>query len=223
VAAGVGVVLDLNCATLGLDPRILPVDEPSPTLIKSGVYGTIVKAIKQSAPHISIAAVVTPSAVKGIEFGAYDLPPEVDWIGGDQYGCWAAEECEAHGECCWENRTIPHNLAVIRNYTKQRGGKMVVIPNGVAFPTEEQRKRGEKATPTPDQQRVRAARDQQYYQWCAGEEPCVAMWVFLWRSVHTSTGWLTGVEDQTDVLLPALSEMGDAIKKTKASKQASSY
>ena len=40
----------------------------------------------------------------------------------------------------------------------------------------------------------------------------MAMWVFLWRSVHTSTGWLTGVEDQTEVLLPALMAIGSAIK-----------
>ena len=70
-----------------------PIDEPLPSLIASGAYGTLVKAIKASAPHIPIAAVVTPSDVRGIEFGAYALPPEVDWVGGDQYGCWAEEEC----------------------------------------------------------------------------------------------------------------------------------
>ena len=55
-----------------------------------------------------------------------------------------------------------------------------------------------------------------YYQWCSEEELCVAMWVFLWRSVHTSTGWLTGVEDQREVLLPALVGMGTAIKNRSA-------
>ena len=77
---------------------------------------------------------------------------------------------------------------------------------------EEERKHGEKAMPTAAQQAVRAARDRKYYQWCAAEELCVAMWVFLWRSVHTASGWLTGVEDQREVLLPALVEMGTAIK-----------
>jgi hypothetical protein len=38
------------------------------------------------------------------------------------------------------------------------------------------------------------------------------MWVFLWRSVHTASGWLTGVEDQREVLLPTLVEMGTSIK-----------
>ena len=189
-----------------------PIDEPPPGLIASGAYGTLLKAIKASAPHIPIAAVVTPSAVRGIEFGAYSLPPEVDWIGGDQYGCWAEEECDTLGECCWMNRTIPHNLGVLRDYAKRRGGKLVVVPDGVASPTSEERKHGEKAMPTAAQQAVRAARDRKYYQWCAAEELCVAMWVFLWRSVHTASGWLTGVEDQREVLLPALVEMGTAIK-----------
>ena len=155
---------------------------------------------------------VTPRDVRGIEFGAYALPPEVDWIGGDQYGCWAEEECATHGDCCWMNRTIPHNLGVLRDYAKKSGGKVVVIPDGVASATIEERKHGEKSMPTAAQQAVRAARDRRYYQWCADEELCVAMWVFLWRSVHTSTGWLTGVEDQREVLLPALVEMGTAIK-----------
>ena len=189
-----------------------PIDEPLPSLIASGAYGTLVKAIKTSAPHIPIAAVVTPRDVRGIEFGAYALPPEVDWIGGDQYGCWAEEECATHGDCCWMNRTIPHNLGVLRDYAKKSGGKVVVIPDGVASATIEERKHGEKSMPTAAQQAVRAARDRRYYQWCADEELCVAMWVFLWRSVHTSTGWLTGVEDQREVLLPALVEMGTAIK-----------
>ena len=38
-----------------------PIDEPPPGLIASGAYGTLVKAIKTSAPHIPIAAVVTPT------------------------------------------------------------------------------------------------------------------------------------------------------------------
>ena len=59
---------------------------------------------------------------------------------------------------------------------------------------------------------ARVARDRKYYQWCAAEELCVAMWVFLWHSVHTVDGWLTGVEDQREVLLAALVELGTVIK-----------
>jgi hypothetical protein len=191
-----------------------PVDEPSPGLIASGAYGTLVRAIKKTTPTVPIAAVITASAVKGIEFGAYDLPAEVDWIGFDNYGCWAEAEC-AHGDCCWENRTIPHNLNVLVSYAKRRGptSRVVLVPDGVASPTVEQRKHGQKALPTAAQQSVRAARDRKYFEWCMGEDLCAAMWVFLWRSVHTSTGWLTGVEDQEEVLLPALSKIGKAIKR----------
>merc|ERR1712032_823486 len=99
-----------------------------------------------------------------------------------------------------------------RDYAKKRGGKVVVVPDGVAFPTLWQRQHGDKATPNSTMQAIRAARDQQYYDWCIAEELCVAMWVFLWHTVHTATGWLTGVEDETAVLLPALSAMGAAIK-----------
>ena len=148
------------------------------------------------------------------------------------------EECVATGACCWENRTIPHNLGVLREYAKRRGptSRLVVVPDGVGFPTAEQRKHGQMAHPSASEQRLRAgkspsqpavtcglrayldrllvatARDQHYYSWCKAEELCVAMFVFLWRSVHTSTGWLTGVEDQTAVLLPALVQIGKAIK-----------
>lgn len=66
------------CIDLRLTSHCLPTDFG--TVWRAG---TIVKAIKRSAPHIPIAAVVTSSAVKGIEFGAYSLPPEVDWIGYD--------------------------------------------------------------------------------------------------------------------------------------------
>lgn len=35
------------------------------------------------APDIPIAATVSPSIIRGLEFGAYDLPPEVTWVGFD--------------------------------------------------------------------------------------------------------------------------------------------
>jgi len=37
------------------------------------------------------------------------------------------------------------------------------------------------------------------------------MWVFLWETVHTSTGWLVGARDQQS-LLPVLKSMGVKIK-----------
>jgi hypothetical protein len=38
------------------------------------------------------------------------------------------------------------------------------------------------------------------------------MWVFLWNTVCTSAGWITGVDRQAEVLLPALVDMGTEIK-----------
>jgi hypothetical protein len=67
-----------------------------------------------------------------------------------------------HGDCCWMNRTIPHNLGVLRDYAKKRGGKVVVVPDGMAPATSEERKHGEKSMPTAAQQAVRAARDRKY-------------------------------------------------------------
>eukprot|EP01052_Picozoa_sp_SAG31_P003859 SAG31_NODE_153_length_22196_cov_24.963570_4_plen_380_part_00 len=97
-----------------------PLDEPSPEAIASGLYGQTVRAIKRSASSIPIAAVITQSAVKGIEYNEYDLPKEVDMIGFDAYGCWAEHECEQHGRCCWQNRTVPHNLGVLKEYAQKR-------------------------------------------------------------------------------------------------------
>jgi len=141
-----------------------PADEPHDPLISSGVYGTMVRAIRKSAPAIPIAAVVTPSSVKGIEFGEYSLPPEVNWIGFDHYGCWAADEC-AHGHCCWENRTVPHNLEVIKSYVTKRGGKMLVVPDGVAGGGKGQKPQ----LPSEADQQMRASRDSKYFEFCEAE------------------------------------------------------
>ena len=185
-----------------------PTDEPSPAIINSGVYATIVGAIKKSAPSIPIAAVIPQSAVKGIEFGAYSLPSEVDWIGFDAYGCWGEAEC-AQGHCCWQNRTIPHDLEVVHQYAAAHGAKMVVVPDGVA-------KGGTSGAqpilPSAADQQLRATRDRQFFEWCDAEKLCVAMWVFLWSTLHTERdGWMVGVSDQT-VLFPTLAQIGHRIK-----------
>jgi hypothetical protein len=127
--------------------------------------------------------------VKGIEYGEYSLPAEVLWIGFDAYNCWDAAECEENGLCCWQNHTIPHYLSVMQRYVAHRpGGKMIVVGDGVAT---------SKPGPTPQlpsagDQRLRAARDRRYFQWCAAEESCVAMLVFLWASLSAPSAWLIG-------------------------------
>ena len=78
-------------------------------------------------PSLLIATVLSVGSVQGIKAGTYSLPPGVDWIGFDQYGCWDRPGCVADcdlpgsGGCCYgacfpahDNRSIPHNLAVLR-------------------------------------------------------------------------------------------------------------
>jgi hypothetical protein len=185
-----------------------PVDEPSPTLLATGDYTKLVQLLKQTAPAIPIIAVVTESAVKGIEFHAYDLPPEVDWVGFDAYGCWGTTECADYGECCWENRTVPHNLHVMETYANKRGGGMLVVPDGVSlFPPNTA---ANVTVPVVDQQR-RAARDQKFYNFCVNSTACVAYLPFLWTTIPTSGALLKGVASQP-VLLHALSQIGSEIK-----------
>ena len=84
-----------------------PFDEP--TVAELDHYETCVKLIRATAATdpsgrpIPIAAVVTPSSVQGIEAGVFDLPKEVDWVGYDNYGCWAEEECEQQGRSARQN------------------------------------------------------------------------------------------------------------------------
>ena len=131
-------------------------------------------------------------------------------------GCWAEEECEQLGKCCWMNRTMPHNLGVLAAYAKKRGGKMVVVPDAehnVAYDTGCGTKPGEPrcACPVAEQQ-FKASIDRKYYDWCAAEPLCVAMLPFLWNTVHTSKYAIIGATDQ-HVLLETLTELGTKIKR----------
>lgn len=187
---------------------LYPADEPPPAMLASGVYAKVVSALHASAPNIDIAAVVTQSAVKGMAAGAYELPAEVTLIGFDAYNCWAEAECKNHGLCCWENRTMPQDLAILKTYVQKRpNSSIVVIPGGVASS-------GKAASPQPPSvldQQLRVHRDQMLFEWCAKEDLCVSMWVFIWNSLHTSTGWLVGVETQP-LVKKALTAIGSQIK-----------
>ena len=196
-----------------------PFDEP--TAAELAHYTTCVKLIRATAAvdpagrPIPIAAVVTPSSVQGIEVGVFELPPEVDWLGFDNYGCWAEEECEQLGKCCWKNRTMPHNLGVLAAYAKKRGGKVVVVPDAehnVAYSTGCGTKKGQPKCACPiAEQQFKASIDQKYYDWCTAEPSCVAMLPFLWNTVRTSKYEIIGAVDQ-HVLLEKLTELGSKIK-----------
>ena len=87
---------------------------------------------------------------------------------------------------------------------------MVAVGGGIAF--QGHPKTTLPQTPSLANQAQRVARDRHFFDWCVAEELCVAMFVFAWHSVNASDAWLAGVEEQTQLLLPALAEMGGAIR-----------
>ena len=195
-----------------------PFDEP--TAAEMANYTTCVQLMRATAAtdpvgrKLPIAAVVTPSSVLGIEYGQFALPPEVDWIGFDNYGCWAEQECEQLGHCCWKNRTMPHNLEVIANYAKRRGGKMVVVPDAehnVAYDSGCGVGKERPCVCPNATQDFKASIDQKYFEWCVAEELCVAMLPFLWNTVHTSKYEIIGAAQQP-ILLQKLTEIGTWVK-----------
>jgi hypothetical protein len=66
--------------------------------------------------------------------------------------------------------------------------------------------------PSAGDQQLRAARGRRYFQWCAAEESCVAIFVFLWTSLSALSAWLIGVDQQATVLQPVLAQIGGQIK-----------
>ena len=199
-----------------------PFDEPQASVISNRAFGTICKALKSASPTTPILTVLDPASVEGIEFGTFpELPPEVDWIGFDNYGCWNDTwwvDADGFGHGCWQNRTMEHNLGVLDKLVESRGGRLVVVPDGMA----ERKCSNAKCTsvptpPTADQQHGWVTRDQQFFTYCASNPRCVAMLVFVYNSVSSPAPqggeeMIVGVNQMTEVLLPALKKMGTAIK-----------
>ena len=83
---------------------------------------------------------------------------------------------------------MPHNLGVLVEYAKKRGGKTVVVPDAeynVAY-TSGCGKAGQPRCVCPvAEQQFRASIDRKYHAWCSAEESCVAMLPFLWNTVGT--------------------------------------
>ena len=199
-----------------------PFDEPQASVITNGAFGMICKALKGASPMTPILTVLDPAAVEAIELGTWpELPPEVDWIGFDNYGCWNESwsvDADGFGHGCWHNRTMPHNLGVLDRLVESRGGRLVVVPDGMA-----ERKCGNAnctdvpTPPTPDQQRAWVTRDQHFFTYCATNPRCVAMLVFTYNSVSSpapqgGSEMIVGVNQMSEVLLPVLKKMGTAIK-----------
>eukprot|EP01052_Picozoa_sp_SAG31_P036782 SAG31_NODE_4640_length_3079_cov_1.611409_2_plen_141_part_00 len=132
------------------------------------------------------------------------------WLASPVDHCWGKAECEATPPpggtpcCCWQNRTMPQNLATIETYAAKRDGKVVVVADGMSTAANMSQ------VPTLAEQELRAVRDRKYYEWCANHERCVAMLVFLWNTVG-GREIIFGVSAQP-VVLKTLEKIGLEIK-----------
>ena len=211
---------------------IYPEDEPPQTWPPTGSYAEMVAYIKQSTPAVPpLTAVLSGGRVKGIECsmnvsacappwpymkerGPYELPPEIDWIGFDQYNCWDKASWLGASEqefACWDNRTVPHDLEVVDRYVQKRGGKMIVIPD--ALSGWNQSFVGYKNASAQQTKLMWAKR---YLAFCQANPRCVAMLPFLWKTVAGAAAkqqdaccW--GLKDMPEVLLPGMKQIGAAI------------
>ena len=80
---------------------------------------------------------------------------------------------------------MPHNLGVLVEYAKKRGGKTVVVPDAeynVAY-TSGCGKAGQPRCVCPvAEQQFRASIDRKYHAWCSAEESCVCERISPWYS-----------------------------------------
>ena len=165
-------------------------------------------------------------------FDEASLFGQVDWVGFDDYGCWndtwsVDKDGCSHG--CWHNRTMTHNFGVLDKLVEKRGGRLVLVPDGMA-----ERKcadincTGMPRPSTAVQQHAWVTRDQHYFVYCSSNPRCVAMLVFVWNSVKSpapqgGSEMIVGVNQMSEVLLPALRKMGQAIKFGGVSELAEEY
>ena len=82
--------------------------------------------------------------------------------------------------------------------------------------------------PTPAQQQAWVTRDQHYFSYCSSNPRCAAMLIFVWNSVESPAPqggreMIVGVNQMSEVLLPALQKMGRAIKGGSASDLGAEY
>ena len=108
---------------------LYPLDEPPHCWPPTGAYAAMVKTIKAVTPELPIVAVLNPSFALGLGSNAYSLPPEVDWVGFDEYGCWNQSAATGGGPACYKGVSYPEKLHGVDDYVKKHGKKLVVVPN----------------------------------------------------------------------------------------------
>jgi hypothetical protein len=154
-------------------------------------------------------AVLNPSFAVGLRSKAYVPPPEVDWIGFDEYGCWNASfprnNHKASGASrCYKGVWYPDLLHGVDDYARRYGKKFVVVPDA-HYGTRSDRT----AVPNTTIQRDMASMVELLYEYCARSPRCVAMFPFLWNTVP---GCCSGAATMA-TLRPALERIGLAIKR----------
>ena len=115
------------------------------------------------------------------ERGPYELPPEIDWVGFDQYNCWDKASWLGASEqefACWDNRTVPHDLEVVDRYVQKRGGKMIVIPDALSGWNQ-----SFVGYRNASAQQTKLMWAKRYLAFCQASPRCVAMLPFLWGTV----------------------------------------
>jgi len=176
-----------------------PMDEPEGNLYSMEDYATAVHLIKINidtlAKPIPILMVVTPDGVLRIEDGSLFVPPEISWLGFDEYGCWDSG--------CYRGVSIPNKFQIVVTNAKQHPGrKVIVIPDSVAFG---------QTVPSAAVQQQKVQLINNYYQLCKNEPLCVGMSPFLWQSMPNVQGGLIGA-DSMPIVEERLKQIGLEIK-----------
>lgn len=172
---------------LGISPHLskigafYPLDEPD-IHVSPQDYARMVKAIKTSLKatsfKIPLAMVVTSSGVLKIKNGNLTVPPEIDWLGFDEYDCWGKE--------CFGGLSIAEKLDILIGKIRPRGGKVILVLDG--------RKRGTQA-PTIQEQEIKIQRARNFYNLAKSRPEVVGMFVFLWSSLSMPGLQLIGTEE----------------------------
>jgi hypothetical protein len=143
-----------------------PADEPQGALADMNDYAVAVGLIQNKTASIPILEVVTAYAV--LTGALSSIPPGVDWIGFDQYGCWTATECNE----AWDKTSITDKFQIVVSAAKQTAGrKVIIIPDAIVTT-------GSIPTEAAQQQKVQMINN--YYLLCKNEPLCVGMFPFLW-------------------------------------------
>ena len=177
---------------------LYPIDEPDGRVTMQD-YALVTKAIKAKTTStqrtLPILMVVTPSGALKIKEQTLSVPPEVDWLGFDEYNCWGSD--------CYQGVSIPNKFqAIIDNAKSHPGRQVVIVPDAMYHG---------KTIPSTQIQQEKANALQNYYQLCQTEPSCVAILPFLWSTLPNVENGLIGAQDMP-VLKRNLISIGKIIK-----------